>query len=81
MMSRINSILAASVFVLVTGCASIDYDYPRSESFHETDTADTFLGQQILPVVATKPEGHSGFYPMGDGVDALAARILLAQRA
>jgi putative cardiolipin synthase len=81
MISRINSILAASVFVLVTGCASIDYDYPRSESFHETDTADTFLGQQILPVVATKPEGHSGFYPMGDGVDALAARILLAQRA
>ena len=73
--------VAIAVLLSLGGCASIDYDYPRPESFHETDTAETFLGKQIVPVVATKPEGYSGFYPMGDGIDALAARLLLAQRA
>jgi putative cardiolipin synthase len=81
MIKNASKFLAVSVLLFVSGCASIDYDYPRTESFHETDTADTYLGGQIVPVVATKPEGYSGFYPMGDGVDALAARILLAQRA
>ena len=69
------------VFTLLAGCASIDYDYPRTESFHETDTADTSLGRQVTAVTAKKPEGHSGFYPIGDGIDALASRLVLAQRA
>ena len=76
-----KSFVAVLASVVLAGCASIDYDYPRTESFHETDTAETFLGQQIVPVVATQPEGYSGFYPMGDGIDALAARILMAGRA
>ena len=81
MIKNASKILALSVLVFAGGCATIDYDYPRTESFHETDTADTYLGQQIVPVVATKPEGYSGFYPIGDGIDALASRILLARRA
>ena len=82
MMSKPYRILLASIVLLASaGCASIDYDYPRTESFHETDTADTHYGRVIMPVVATKPEGHSGFYPMDDGIDALAARLVLAQRA
>jgi putative cardiolipin synthase len=71
----IISLLAAS------GCASIDYDYPRTESYFLPDTQDTFLAGQIQPVAATKPEGYSGFSPMSDGIDSLAARLLLAQRA
>jgi putative cardiolipin synthase len=69
------------VLIIIAGCASIDYDYPRDESYFEPDTAETYLGQQIIPVVASKPPEHSGFYPMEDGIDALAARLLLAQRA
>jgi putative cardiolipin synthase len=65
----------------VAGCASIDFDYPRTESHALTDTAETHLGKQIIPVVATKPEDQSGFYPMNDGIDALASRLLLALRA
>jgi len=65
----------------LAGCASIDFDYPRTESHALTDTAETYLGKQIIPVVATKPEDQSGFYPMNDGIDALASRLLLAQRA
>lgn len=43
--------------LLLVGCASIDFDYPRTESFHLTDTADTYLGRQIQPVAVTQQEG------------------------
>jgi len=68
-------------FLVVAGCASIDYDYPRTESYFLPDTADTYLGQEILPDVVPKPPDQSGFYPLSDGIDALAARLLLAERA
>ena len=65
----------------VTGCATIDYDHPRSESYFLPDTSATSLGQGIEPVVALHPPDQSGFYPMNDGVDALTARVLLAEKA
>ncbi len=67
--------------LVLAGCASIDFDYPRTESVHLTDTADTYLGKQVVPIVALQAPDQSGFYPMNDGVDALAARLLLAERA
>jgi putative cardiolipin synthase len=65
----------------VPGCASIDFDYPRTESMAIADTGDTYLGAQLATDVSSKPEGQAGFYPLSDGIDALAARLLLAQRA
>ena len=65
----------------VAGCATIDYDYPRSESYFLPDTSDTELAEGIEPMVAQHPPDQSGFYPMNDGVDALAARLLLANQA
>ena len=63
------------------GCATIDYDYPRQESRYLPDTSDTHFGELIEPAVAMHPPDHSGFYPMNDGVDALTARLLLAENA
>ena len=63
------------------GCATIDYDYPRSESYFLPDTSDTYLGKQVEPEVAKYPPDQAGFYPVNDGVDALTARLLLAERA
>ena len=63
------------------GCATIDYDYPRQESRYLPDTSDTYFGNLIEPAVAMHPPDHSGFYPMNDGVDALTARLLLAEKA
>ena len=77
---RINLGLAL-VLTLVTGCASIDYDYPRTESQALTDTNDTQLGRLVQPIGAGKPEGESGFLPIRSGIDALAARLMLANRA
>ena len=76
-----KALIALAALLSVTGCASIDYDYPRSESYFIPDTEDTELGRGIAPDVAKMPADQSGFYPMADGVDALASRLLLAERA
>jgi putative cardiolipin synthase len=80
-----NRILRTSLIVLLlisaAGCATIDYDYPRSESYQLQDTSDTYWAKLVEPEVAKHPPDQSGFYPMSDGVDALAARLLLAEHA
>ena len=73
--------IVALSLALSAGCATIDYDYPRAESYFLPDTSDTRLGRLIEPVVARPPPDQSGFYPMNDGIDSLSARLLLAQRA
>ena len=65
---------------IVTGCASIDFDYPREESHALEDTQDTYLGRQLADDVAAHP-GESAFYPVLDGIDSLALRLLMAERA
>jgi putative cardiolipin synthase len=69
------------ILFIVAGCATIDYDYPRQETYFLPDTSDTRLGKTIEPIVAKRPPEQSGFYPMNDGVDALTARLLLAKYA
>jgi putative cardiolipin synthase len=69
------------VLAFVTGCASIDFDYPKSESFVLTDTADTTLARDSAEAVAQHPPEQSGFYPIFDGIDSLAVRLLMAERA
>ena len=66
---------------LLTGCASIDFDYPRVESTAMVDTEDTILGSVAGELAESKPDTESGFYPLRSGIDALAARLLLAERA
>jgi putative cardiolipin synthase len=73
--------LALVTLAFVSGCATIDYDYPRTESTFNPDTADTYLGREIAPDVAEMPRDQSGFLPLRDGIDALAARLLLAEQA
>ena len=72
---------SALLLLVAAGCATIDYDHPRQESFFLPDTSDTYFGKLIEPQVAQHPPDQSGFYPMNDGVDALTARLLLAHRA
>jgi putative cardiolipin synthase len=73
--------LALVALGFVSGCATIDYDYPRTESSFIADTADTYLGREIAPDVAKMPRDQSGFLPLRDGIDALAARLILAEQA
>lgn len=76
--ARISLLLAVT---LAGGCATIDFDYPKVESFAITGTSDTELGRQVAEYVAAHPENESGFYPVYDGIDSLALRLLMAERA
>lgn len=65
----------------MAGCASIDFDYPRTESTAVVDSADTWLGSRVTELVAAETPGYSGFRPLTDGIDALSMRLVLAERA
>jgi len=73
--------LIAVLFVL-GGCASIDFDRPKSEStaLLAKQTADTHLGRMLEGLADAHP-GQSGFHPVADGIDALSIRLLMAERA
>lgn len=80
MKNRLGKVATLMLVPLIAGCSSIDWDYPRTESHALTDTSDTQLAQTIVPPAGTDSDA-SGFYPLADGIDALAARLLLAERA
>jgi len=80
MRNYLRYVTQIAVVGLVAGCASIDFDYPREESHVLEDTQDTYLGRQLADEVAAHP-GKSGFYPIIDGIDSLALRLLMAERA
>jgi putative cardiolipin synthase len=65
---------------LFSGCASLPPNIDRKESFTTRDTADTTLGKAIQPSVSAHPD-QSGFHLLPGGLDAFAARVLLAYRA
>ena len=70
------------VFVsLMSGCATIDYDYPRAESMTLPNTEQTRLGKRVAEMTPEGAEGIAGFHPLIDGIEALSTRLLLAERA
>ena len=73
---------AALVIVAVAayGCSALPPLGPRNTSFTLDGTHTTRLGQAIAPLAAAHP-GRSGIYPLIDGRDAFAARVLLARSA
>jgi len=76
-----RTIILAAIVALLAGCASVNFDFPKSESHTIRDTSDTYFGVYVADVALDKPAGQSGFYPLPDGVDAFAARLLLIDRA
>ena len=81
MTSKLHTLLLMAAALLMSACASIDFDYPRPESYALTATDDTYLGKQLSEIGAEYPADYSGFIPISNGIDALAARLLIAERA
>jgi len=81
MLKPLRHLVLLITFAFVAACATIDFDYPKSETFALTDTGDTYLGRGIAEYVAQHPPEQSGFFPVYDGVDSLAMRLLMAERA
>ena len=80
-LSRGSRSLCAVLFsVLVTACASVDFEEPKVASYANIDTRDTTLGASLAPL---REDRHpkSGFYPLTSGIDALSMRLQLIARA
>jgi len=66
--------------VLLTGCAAVSFDQPKSYSQAIPNPENTALGEYAALEVEAS-EGLSGFYPLNEGMDALGMRLRLAERA
>ncbi|MGA9163361.1 MAG: phospholipase D family protein [Thiobacillus sp.] len=75
-----HGLVVAMLALFFSGCASLPDNVARTESHALQDTATTTLGQQSHAALQTHP-GQSGFRPLRSGVDALLARIVLAEAA
>ena len=82
-MSRIKNLLVIALATSLLGCATVDFDYPKEQSLalDPAETADTVLGRALRGVADGHAEGESGFFPIADGIEALSARLLMAERA
>ena len=80
MMRLLHRFSLIIVVALLGGCASVDFTYPKPASTAISGTDDTYLGQQLEGLAELHP-GKGGFYPLSDGIDALASRLLLAAMA
>lgn len=82
LVSMFRKLVLTIAFGILGACATTaPTDYPKTPSVALQDTQDTALGKRVIELAADRPTGESGFYVLRDGVDALAARLLLANRA
>ena len=80
----ITIIIRLLVFILIfytTSCATVNFDYPKDNTYKLKNTDDTYLGEQLRDITGQHSNGHSGFYILSDGIEALSARLLMAERA
>ena len=71
---------AALVLSVTAGCASIDFDYPKQESFALPPAPETYFGKQEAKAPEVRP-GESSFHLLINGIEALAARWRMAEHA
>ena len=77
---RIGLSTWAAALLLAVACATTDYDRPRAPSAAFAPSLETRGGRAVARHQADHP-GQSAFTLLADGVEALAARTLLADRA
>lgn len=69
------------LIVGLSGCASLPNEVHRSaSSYTDRDGESSRIASRSTPYLRKHP-GQSGFWLLGDGLDAFAARVLLAEAA
>ena len=66
--------------LILNGCGSLPENIQINPSFSYQDTGDTFLGKIVRKQGSTNPD-QSGFFLLGDGLDAFVARAVLVDAA
>jgi len=77
---RLSGAVFALVLLAISGCATVDFDQPKAASYAAADAGDTWLGQRVAGLTGDRA-GESGFMLLHSGVEAMAARVSLANRA
>ena len=72
--------LMLGLLLLMQGCASLPSVAGRPASSHLEPARDSRLGRAIIPLTEAHPD-QSGVIPLKRGLDAFAARVLLADAA
>ena len=80
MATTFRGIAAVLLIALVSACASLPPQTGRTETHALTDTDNTRLGAAFLTQERKHPD-NSAFHLLPNGVDALLARIVLAETA
>ena len=62
----LRSSCLVALLVGLAGCASVDFDYPKTQSYALNDTDETYLGQLIEGRAEDHP-GESGFHSCQKG--------------
>src|SRR5210317_2310693 len=65
---------------LTIGCATVPHDLPKSSTTYIAETGETHFGR-LAKEWAGKHDGKSGFLPIGQGMDALGARLHVLEKA
>jgi len=68
------------LLALMGGCATVDFDAPKPESYAATDTDETFLAGRAGHFIGDRAD-ESGFVIIPDAVSALAMRMFGARQA
>ena len=76
----LQRLLGCLALIAVSGCASLPQPVERMPTQAYTDTAETRLGRAFGPLAAANA-GKSGVHPLRNGLDAFAARVMLARAA
>ena len=76
-----KQLIFTAVIFISASCATVNFDYPKTESTAFTDIDDTYLAKQFADEVGQHPQNQSGFYFLPNGIDALSARLLMADHA
>ncbi|AUT70539.1 phospholipase D family protein [Paraburkholderia hospita] len=79
-MITLRSLLAAFTVALLTSCASLPPQADRIQTHAVTDTQNTRLAIAFTPQEQQHPD-ESAFHLLPDAVDALVARLVLAEAA
>jgi putative cardiolipin synthase len=66
--------------VLVSACATVDFEAEKTPSYALQDTDNTYLARKRSKATA-HPADQSGFHLIADSIEALAIRLLLATKA
>jgi len=74
-----NRLIAIFLAALLSSCVSLPEDYEREPTW-KLDGSDSGIATLLKDDFAAHP-GLSGAYPLSDGIEALAARVVLARAA